>query len=86
MNEAMLAQPNPAPTTSYLRWLLAVRADVRAAIVEAIDLMHLSVRVSAGQVDAVRELLAAEWYAEWKIDVTPLGYAEPFVYDVHIFA
>lgn len=76
----------PDPTVSFLKWLLMVKADTYVAIVEAIDLVHLSVRVPANKVDAVRDVLAAEWYVGWKIDVASLGYAEPFVHDVHVFA
>jgi hypothetical protein len=74
------------PTVDFLRHLLAIRADVRAAIVEAVEAMHLSVRVPAAKVDTVRELLHAEWELGWKIDVAALGYVEPFVQDIHIFA
>lgn len=78
--------PNATPTTAYLQWLLAVQVGVRAAIVEAVEIAHLSVRVPAEKVDVVREVLEKEWYLGWKIDVTALGYAEPFVKDIHIFA
>ncbi|WP_406867193.1 hypothetical protein [Paraburkholderia fungorum] len=78
--------PDARPTVAYLKWLLAVHADVGVAIVEAVEISHLSIRVSADKVDAVREVLGREWYLGWRIDVAALGYVEPFVKDIHIFA
>ena len=80
--EASSAAP---PTVAYLEWLLAVKADVRTAIVEAVEIEHLSVRVPADKVEVTREILGKEWHMGWKIDVTALGYVEPFVKDIHIF-
>lgn len=86
MSDIQAVVPDAAPTVAYLKWLLAGRADVRAAIVEAVEIAHLSVRVSAEKVDAVREIMEKEWYLGWTIDITALGYVEPFVKGIHIFA
>lgn len=86
MHDIQAAPPAATPTVAYLKWLLAVKADVNVAIVEAIEISHLSVRVPADKVDLVREVLDREWYLGWKIDVTALGYVESFVKDIHIFA
>lgn len=86
MSDIEVVPPAATPTVAYLKWLLAGQADVRAAIVEAVEIAHLSVRVPAEKVDAVREVLDKEWYLGWKIDVAALGYVEPFVKDIHIFA
>lgn len=73
------------PTTrAYVAAL--IRRQTPVAIVEAIELAHLSVRVPSQHVDAVRDELKREMPLGWFCDVSALGYVEPFVRDIYVFA
>ncbi|MNK29163.1 hypothetical protein D3C87_475520 [compost metagenome] len=56
------------------------------AIVEAVGIMHLSVRVDPQHVDAVRCILESNAPIGWRFDVAALGYCGQFVRGIHIFA
>lgn len=73
-------------TKEHLQHLLSVMANVDCAIVEARGLGRLSVRVPEESVGFVTELFDKHWPVVMTVEVSSLGYVQPFVQGIHIFA
>ena len=71
-------------TKAYIEKLIRDVTD--RAIVEAVGHARLSVRVGEPYVRFVQWKLNSEMPITWRCDVSALGYVEPFVSGVHIFA